>query len=124
MEELTTPKARFVAFLTKKGITINESQAALGLSNGTLYKDATEFKTSTIRKMAEVYPDLNIIWLIFGTGTMELSGEEEPETNDHKKYVEQLEARVQELSEHVADLRDMLHMKKDSLLQASKQAVG
>ena len=124
MEQLKTPKDRLLAYMSEKKITSTALQNAIGAANGFLNNNSGEFKTDTIRKISRSCPDLNIIWLIFGTGTMELFGEEEPETNDHKKYVEQLEARVQELSEHVADLRDLLRMKKDSQLQASKTAVG
>lgn len=122
MDDLRTPKERFLHFLSKKEISMNACEKELGLSKGFLSSATVEFSTETLRKFSGRFDTLNIMWIIFGTGPMETEAVEDFTSDDHKKYVEQLEARVQELAEHVVDLRDMLRMKKDLQLQASKQA--
>lgn len=124
MEELKTTKDRLLHFLGKKDVTRNACERMLGASSGFLYKETTEFSTDTIRKLSDIFPELNIMWLIFGTGSMENGGTEELASDDHKKYVAQLEARVQELSEHVEDLREMLRMKKDYQAKQPMAVVG
>lgn len=122
MEQLKTPKDRLLAYMSEKKITPTALQNAIGAANGFLNNNSGEFKTDTIRKISQIYTDLNITWLIFGTGTMSACAEEG--NIEHMKYVAQLEARVDEQAETIADLREMLRMKKDYPAQQPMAAVG
>ena len=124
MDELRTPKERFLHFLSKNEISMNACEKELGLSKGFLSSATVEFSTETLRKFSERFDTLNIMWIIFGTGPMETEGADEFAPDDHKKYVAQLEARVQELAEHVEDLREMLRMKKDYQAKQPMAVVG
>lgn len=63
---LVTPKERLLYFLSEIGLSMNACEKNLGLSKGFLSNKTAEFSTESIRKFSEYFPELDIMWLIFG----------------------------------------------------------
>jgi transcriptional regulator with XRE-family HTH domain len=60
-------------FLKSKGITIQNFESSIGRTNG--YLSHTKSPTANVlSKIMEVYPELNINWLLTGQGNMEIGG--------------------------------------------------
>lgn len=62
-------KERFVEYLKVKGVGQTAFEEQAGLSRGAIAKK-TGFSADSIEKIASACPDLNINWLITGTGSM------------------------------------------------------
>jgi hypothetical protein len=60
---------RLLEYLEFKGVTKNKFYVNLGLSNGFLDKKSN-IGADKIERIIEYYPDINLYWLILGTGPM------------------------------------------------------
>ncbi|MBR1526426.1 MAG: LexA family transcriptional regulator [Prevotella sp.] len=68
---------RLEAFFDYCHLSKNKVQEEVGLPSGTFSKKPKNgFRTDTIRKIAEKYPQLNTDWLITGKGEMIIDGEQ------------------------------------------------
>lgn len=68
---------RLKAFFDYCHLSKNKVQEEVGLPSGTFSKKPKNgFRTDTIRKIAEKYPQLNTDWLITGKGEMIIDGEQ------------------------------------------------
>lgn len=63
---------RILQYLEFKGITKNKFYVNVGLSNGFLDKKPN-IGADKIERILEFYPDINLYWLILGSGPMEIS---------------------------------------------------
>ena len=66
MEEKQTTKDRLLSFLDENGISKSACERQIGASSGFLSKDTPEFSTDHLRKLSVSFPNLDIMWLIFG----------------------------------------------------------
>lgn len=63
-------RERLIAFLKFKHINKSQFAAAVGVSNSFVMNIRRGMSPEKIQKIKEVYPDLNIDWLITGAGEM------------------------------------------------------
>lgn len=61
---------RIYRYLEFKGITPREMEVRANLSNGAVSKMGNGTRRSTIDKISNAFPDLNIPWLLTGEGDM------------------------------------------------------
>lgn len=66
MEESQKSKDRLLMFLDENGISKSACERQLGVSSGFLSKDTPELSTDYLRKLSAAFPELDIMWLIFG----------------------------------------------------------
>lgn len=63
-------RERLIAFLKFKHINKSQFAAAIGVSNSFVMNIRRSMAPEKIQKIKEVYPDLNIDWLLTGQGEM------------------------------------------------------
>mgnify|MGYP003278860927 CR=1 FL=1 len=63
-------KNRILQFIEYKGITVQEFEKRAGLSNASVSKMGDNTRTSTLDKISNSYPELNVSWLRTGEGEM------------------------------------------------------
>ena len=63
-------KERLTAFLRKKGINNSEFGRRTGTSSAYVSSIRQSISTDVLEKIAKAFPDLNVEWLLLGTGEM------------------------------------------------------
>lgn len=63
-------KDRILTFIEHKGVSVQKFEQRVGLSNASVSKMGDNTRRSTIDRISNFYPDLNINWLITGEGEM------------------------------------------------------
>lgn len=63
-------KDRLLQFLKYKKLGQQKFETSIGMSNGWANKVGDSIRETTLKKIVEVYPDLNLIWLKAGIGDM------------------------------------------------------
>lgn len=61
---------RILQFIVYLGISVSEFERSCNLSNGAVSKMGDNTRRSTLNKICNVYPQLNIDWLLTGKGDM------------------------------------------------------
>ncbi len=61
---------RLLSYIDHKGLTVQNFEKKVGLSNASVTKMGDGTRRSTLDKISNVYPDLNINWLMTGEGEM------------------------------------------------------
>lgn len=98
-ERTPTPKNstkdRLLEFLRYKGMGQQKFENSIGMSNGWVNKVGNSIREISLRKIKEVYPELNIAWLISGAGNM-LTGDSEGtlETPGDNETSEEITAKL------------------------------
>lgn len=98
-EKTPTPKNstkdRLLEFLRYKGMGQQKFENSIGMSNGWVNKVGNSIREISLRKIKEVYPELNIAWLISGAGNM-LTGDSEVtlETPGDNETSEEITAKL------------------------------
>lgn len=69
---------RLRQYIEYKGVTIQEFEKMAGISNGSVSKMGDNTRTSTLDKISNSFPDLNINWLRMGIGNMLITPEQKP----------------------------------------------
>ncbi len=87
-------KDRLLEFLRYKKLGQQKFEISIGMSNGWANKVGDSIRESSLRKIKETYPELNILWLKSGVGNM-LVGDSE-ETLDNEPNNEREETRQTE----------------------------
>ena len=67
---METVRERLVGFRAYKHLSQGRFEQSVGLSNGFVAKVGDTIRANNLKKIQEVYPDLNIPWLITGEGSM------------------------------------------------------
>lgn len=70
-------KERIQKFITHQGITMQSFERKVGLSNGSVSKMGDNTRRSTLDKISNHYPSLNMSWLLTGEGEMLKSDSED-----------------------------------------------
>lgn len=83
---MSSLNTRIRDFITYKGITVQNFEATVGLSNGAVSKMADNTRRSTLDKISKCFPELNANWLVTGEGEMLKSVERQPNENNTKDY--------------------------------------
>lgn len=63
-------KERILQIIEALGITVQQFELKVGLSNGAVSKMGDNTRRSTLDKISIVYPNINISWLLTGEGSM------------------------------------------------------
>jgi len=99
---------RLEQFIDSQGVAIREFAMGILVSPGSIHsciKNNTILSGTILQKVAKRYPELNIDWLLTGTGTMlkteseeleELLKQARQETKEYKDLVEVLKLAVRE----------------------------
>lgn len=66
-----TVKERLIAYLDKKGINKSEFGRAIGVSTAFVTSIRQSIQPDKLEKIASIYTDLNIDWLLTGNGEMQ-----------------------------------------------------
>lgn len=70
-------KDRVIEFLKYKGLSQLKFEETVGLSRGYVNNIGDSIRESSLMKIASKFPELNIIWLKAGVGSMLINGEED-----------------------------------------------
>ena len=93
---MSETKDRLLEFLRYKGLGQQKFEISIGMSNGWANKVGDSIRENTLKKISEVYPELNIAWLKSGVGVMLNNGESEETLytpkEEHPKERNQTEA--------------------------------
>jgi len=115
---------RISDFLNRKHSTTLEASKHLGVSSAYVSKlrsGTKQIGQSTISKLVNKYPDLNLNWLFTGEGNMLKSGVgkseiiqiNEKESNNLQKRIVEIEYKLEECRRTNLELIDRLSDKKD-----------
>ena len=63
-------KDRLKEYISYKGLTVQRFEDAVGVANGSVNKMGDNTRMSTLDKISEAFPDLDMIWLRTGVGSM------------------------------------------------------
>lgn len=86
MEEISTVKTRLLDFLRDSKITQMEFTRSLGVSPTYIGAMRKGIPADKLKKIGELYPDLNRDWLLYGEGEMRVTQEVKKEKCTHKEY--------------------------------------
>lgn len=124
-------KQRLNEFIDYKGYSIREFERKISTSNGTisryLSKD-TDIQAGILMKIHDIFPEINLDWLITGRGSMLISQKTEPEKpqpaapdlhlnaeiDKLKAILSEKDARISDLQERIESQRHFLDMLSDS----------
>lgn len=70
-----TVRDRLMAYLDKKRISYSEFGRQLGVSSAYVHSIRQSIPPDKLKQIGELYPDLNIGWLIYGEGDMIVSAD-------------------------------------------------
>lgn len=68
-------KSRMLEFISHLGLSQAKFEENVGMSNGFVNNIGESIRPSTLRKISEVYPELNTNWLLTGVETMIVGGD-------------------------------------------------
>ena len=74
---MSKTKDRLLEFLKYKKLGQQKFEISIGMSNGRANKVGDNIRETTLNKIKEVYPELNIAWLKAGIGSMLINGDNE-----------------------------------------------
>lgn len=74
---MSKTKDRLLEFLKYKKLGQQKFEISIGMSNGWANKVGDNIRETTLNKIIEVYPELNIAWLKAGIGSMLINGDNE-----------------------------------------------
>ena len=80
-----TLKERLMQVINKLGITKAQFEKNVGLSNGFVDKSGDNTRKSSLEKISNTYPEININWLMTGEGEMLKSAPAETPSQPRKK---------------------------------------
>ena len=108
---------RVEQFIQYKGLSNSRFEKTVGLSNGFVRNMDKGMSTDKLMKISEIFPDLNILWLITGQGTM-LAVDAAPSSNDEdRELLHQLANSLQvQLEAQQRTIQDLTEQNK-SLMQ-------
>ena len=101
---------RLKDYIDAKGISISLFERSIGMSNasfGKSLKSGGAIGTDKLENILNVYPDINIQWLLTGKGSMLLGDEGEPSFINVNKC-----DKCQLKDELIASLREQVHDKQ------------
>lgn len=141
----TTIKERLIKFIKRKNITQKFFCDNLGVSHNYITTINKSIPSDRLVQIIELYPDLNIDWLITGQGEMlrdskhdevpaqsALSGDVLAYLREKDNELRELRARIDELTRELHEReieivelkKENLHVEKRADVAASSQKVG
>ena len=83
-------KDRLKSFIKNKGLTVRDFEKTVGVSNGYVNSISKSIGIEKISKILEIYPNLNIEWLLTGQGSMLKTDEKVPNVKVFKQKTDRL----------------------------------
>lgn len=117
---LATTKTRILEYLDRKGIRKPEFYSATEIKRGLLDSDklSATVPDTAIAKIIAKYPDLNIVWLLTGEGSM-LQPQTPPGQNNLVEYLKEKDKKIEELLQENIRLKIELEKLKNSSTASS-----
>ena len=117
-------KERLIEFIDYLGIEKSVFERRCGLSNGFVDKAGDNTRTSSLDKISNTFPELNVTWLRTGTGEMLTNEKIKKDTNDvgnvPYEFVQQL---FDERKKHDEKEMELLAQNRD-LIELLKNKIG
>ncbi|MEH0153697.1 helix-turn-helix transcriptional regulator [Limibacter armeniacum] len=98
---------RITQFMIEKELTVDQLARELNCSLTTIYdwrKGRSAPKLNNIIQLFEIYPDLNVDWLVTGRGEM-LITEEGIRSSESKPKVEEIDSRFEKIEKQLESLK-------------------
>ncbi len=123
--------SRIKQYIDYKGITVSSLEREAGMSNGSFASQLKNNKTIGVDKLEnilKVFPEINVEWLLTGTGPMLKSGENYLE-EDKEQFLgasnaELYERLIAEKEERIRDLQRIIDDLRNQLEQQEKGSAG
>lgn len=129
---METLRERLYIFIEAKHLNVKQFELRCGLSNGMVSHVTGNIRESTLRKMSNAFPDLNIEWLLTGEGemllkdvpmptdVMQIMGSHNTNSNNIFNYprntIDALKAQINILNERIVE-KDAQIQEKDSQIR-------
>lgn len=81
-EDLTTVKSRLIHFLKEKRMSQTEFSRLLGVSPTYIGAMRRSISDERLKRLLEIFPDLNRDWILFGEGEMFINENDAPDLSD------------------------------------------
>lgn len=119
---MSTTRQRLVDFLNYKDISQGKFEKSVGLSTGFVSKVGDTIRKASCEKIKEIYPDLNISWLLTGEGSMFVGGDVSGDgnnigsgtvNNDNRKYYRGCGGADEKAAQDIVDLQKRMDVQED-----------
>ena len=108
---------RIEQFIQCKGLSVSRFEKTVGLSNGFVRNMDKGMSTDKVMRISDVFPDLNILWLITGNGTMLTTDTATSGNDEDRELLRQLAQNLQnQLDVQSRTIQDLTEQNK-SLMQ-------
>ena len=132
--EKSAIQTRVEQYIKYKGLTNSRFEKQVGLSNGFVRNMDKGMSTDKVMRISEEFPELNILWLITGKGSMLATGTPVESSKDNQPFVhrmaetlrKQLEAQqttIQSLTEQNKVLLQVIESQLELIKHPVNQAV-
>ena len=125
----TTVKDRILAFIEYKGISKNKFEVECGLSKRYVSNISQSISPEVSKKISLTYPELNMGWVLTGSGQMLYEGYEETEkemvtlAGDAMRIFLNMSSTILKQEENISKLTDMVDRLTGGLPK-KEEAVG
>lgn len=109
---MNTQKERLLSFIEALGFSMREFERTLGVSNGTVRHMSDTLSANLKDKISANFPQLNMDWLLLGSGEMLPSGITPSFDTEEFEY---LQRRVAELEMMVATMQKLIKKYEDEI---------
>ena len=132
--EKSAIQTRVEQYIKYKGLTNSRFEKQVGLSNGFVRNMDKGMSTDKVMRISEEFPELNILWLITGKGSMLATGTPVESNEDNQPFVhrmvetlrKQLESQqttIQSLTEQNKVLLQVIESQLELIKHPVNQAV-
>ena len=114
---------RLMQFINYSGLSARQFDLSIGASNGytlRMSKNRASIGSDVIENILRTYPDLNVVWLLTGEGTM-LKSQQEDEILDFDKLSPEKQKEIEQIIEikikerQREELKDLLREVADEI---------
>lgn len=88
--EKSAIQTRVEQYIKYKGLTNSRFEKQVGLSNGFVRNMDKGMSTDKVMRISEEFPDLNVLWLITGKGSMLTAGTPAESSEDDQSFVHRM----------------------------------
>lgn len=88
--EKSAIQTRVEQYIKYKGLTNSRFEKQVGLSNGFVRNMDKGMSTDKVMRISEEFPELNILWLITGKGSMLATGTPVESSEDNQPFVHRM----------------------------------
>lgn len=120
-----TVTERLLSFINQKGVSRNAFYARTGIGNGAIDKKGG-MNSSSIEKVLEEFPDLNLYWLITGkkdkqgAAIVDIESDKSSELLDAYRKITQLREKLDKAEEELENANQELRLKDAQIIEITK----